>query len=99
MIINTKERLLQAIETTPEPILALILAILEFLRKPTNFPHIETLTTLIAPPPNSPTEIGAEPILRNSKAKDLLKAASTWQGDDFEECLDLVYQTRSPIES
>lgn len=97
MITSTKERLLQAIETTPEPILALILAILEFLRKPTNHPHIETLTTLIAPP-NNPTEIGAEPILRNSKAKDLLKAASTWQGDDFEECLNLVHQTRSPIE-
>jgi hypothetical protein len=30
-----------------------------------------------------------EPILRNSKAKDLLKFAGTWQGDDFEECLNI----------
>lgn len=47
---TTKEQLLQAIETTPEPILALVLAILEFLRKPANQTHLDTLNTLIAPP-------------------------------------------------
>jgi len=30
--------------------------------------------------------------------KDLLKFAGTWQGEDFEECLQLVYDTRSPTE-
>ncbi|WP_442942638.1 hypothetical protein [Nostoc sp.] len=40
----------------------------------------------------------ATPILRGSKAEDLLKFAGTWQGDDFEECLQLVYETRSPSE-
>jgi len=40
----------------------------------------------------------ATPILRGSKAEDLLKFAGTWQGDDFEECLQLVYETRSPAE-
>ncbi|MEH2294526.1 MAG: hypothetical protein V7K31_15800 [Nostoc sp.] len=40
----------------------------------------------------------ATPILRGSKAEDLLKFAGTWQGDDFEECLQLVYKTRSPAE-
>ncbi len=44
-----------------------------------------------------PTQDG-EPILRGTKAKDLLKFAGTWQGDDFEECLQLVYDTRSPSE-
>lgn len=39
-----------------------------------------------------------EPILRGSKAKDLLQFAGTWQGDDFEECLQLVYDTRSQTE-
>lgn len=92
---TTKEQLLQAIETTPEPILALVLAILEFLRKPANQTHLATLNTLIAPPPK--TEIGADPILRGGTAKDLLNLAGTWTGDDFEERLDLVYQTRSQI--
>jgi hypothetical protein len=27
-------------------------------------------------------------------AKELLKFASTWQGDDLEECLEEVYKTR-----
>lgn len=31
---------------------------------------------------------------KKSTAKNLLKFAGTWQGDDLEECLDQVYQTR-----
>jgi predicted transcriptional regulator len=37
----------------------------------------------------------AEPIRRGATAQDLLKFAGTWQGDDLEECLKLVYETRS----
>lgn len=29
-----------------------------------------------------------------STAKDLLKFAGTWHGDDLEECLEEVYKTR-----
>lgn len=35
------------------------------------------------------------PIKRGSKAVDLLKFAGTWQGDDLEECLQFVCETRS----
>lgn len=35
------------------------------------------------------------PIKRESKAVDLLEFAGTWQGDDLEECLRFVYETRS----
>lgn len=35
------------------------------------------------------------PIKRGSKAVDLLKFAGTWQGDDLEECLQFVSETRS----
>lgn len=37
-------------------------------------------------------------MLRRSKAKDLLKFASNWQGDDFEKCLQFVCDTRSHAE-
>ncbi len=30
-----------------------------------------------------------------STAKELLKFADTWQGDDLEECLEEVYKTRA----
>lgn len=35
------------------------------------------------------------PILREAKLGDLLQFAGSWVGDDFEECLEAVYATRS----
>ncbi|ELS05113.1 hypothetical protein Xen7305DRAFT_00048530 [Xenococcus sp. PCC 7305] len=84
-----KEQLLLAIESTPEPILEQILNYLEYLQ-----------TRAIKPVTTSGTVTTKEgkPILHGSKGKDLLKFAGTWQGEDFEECLQLVYDTRSPTE-
>lgn len=42
--------------------------------------------------PETPTS------LSHSTAESLLKYAGTWEGDDFEECLQLVYDTRARIE-
>ena len=41
--------------------------------------------------------LDAEPtsIKRNKRAQNLLKYANTWQGNDLEECLDFVVETRS----
>ena len=35
------------------------------------------------------------PVKRGKQAKDLLRHAKTWQGDDLEDCLDLVREARS----
>lgn len=35
------------------------------------------------------------PIKRGKTAKDLLQFAHTWQGDDLEDCLNFVQETRS----
>lgn len=80
-----KEKLLAAIEAVPESILAETLDYLEYLK-----------TRKIKPVDISHKD--EEPILRGSKAKDLLQFAGTWQGNDFEECLQLVYDTRSQAE-
>jgi hypothetical protein len=85
-----KEQLLAAIETTSEPILEQTLDYLEYLKSRKNSDDI------IKPVGVSVQD--GEPIRRGSKAKDLLKFAGTWQGDDFEECLQLVYDTRSQAE-
>ncbi|HLP90024.1 MAG TPA: hypothetical protein VK184_15715 [Nostocaceae cyanobacterium] len=82
---NVKEKLLAEIETVPESILEQILDYLEYLK-----------ARKIKPADISDKD--EEPILRGSKAKDLLQFAGTWQGDDFEECLKLVYETRSEAE-
>lgn len=34
----------------------------------------------------------------HSTAQSLLKFAGTWKGEDVEECLQMVYDTRSPLE-
>ncbi|MEC4812107.1 MAG: hypothetical protein SAK29_02325 [Scytonema sp. PMC 1069.18] len=85
---SIRERLLTAINNTPEPILEEVLSYLEYLKTKHNSS------------PNKPanTSVESEPILRGSKAKHLLKFAGTWQGDDFLECLQLVYNTRSQSE-
>jgi hypothetical protein len=84
-----KEQLIAAIENTPEPILEQTLDYLEYLKTKTNASAIKSSSI--------PVQDG-EPILRGSKAKDLLQFAGTWQGDDFEKCFQLVYDTRSEAE-
>lgn len=37
-------------------------------------------------------------IFRGSTAKDLLKFAGSWAGNDIEECLQAVYDNRSKAE-
>lgn len=86
---SIKERLLAAIETTPEALLEQTLDYLEYLKTKQNISDFKPANTTIQ---------DSEPILRGSKAKDLLQFAGTWQGDDFEECLQLVYDTRSQAE-
>ncbi|MHC5935819.1 DUF2281 domain-containing protein [Nostoc sp.] len=36
--------------------------------------------------------------LRGSTSEDLLEFAGTWSGDDIRECLQLVHDTRMPLE-
>lgn len=43
-------------------------------------------------PPESPQTF------RPSSGRSLLRHAGTWASDDFEECLQLVYDTRSQVE-
>jgi hypothetical protein len=100
---NIKKILLQEIESSPDVLLAQTLDFLPFLKKK---PTTEEISPNLSTEKNDDTsnhqtkpEIQeAAPILRGSKAEDLLKFAGTWQGNDFEECLQLIYETRSPAE-
>ncbi|MDZ8108534.1 MAG: hypothetical protein RM338_23315 [Nostoc sp. DedQUE12a] len=100
---NIKELLLQEIESSSDVLLAQTLDFLRFLKtKPTT----EKISVNLSTEKNDDTSNyetkpemqEATPIIKGSKAEDLLKFAGTWQGDDFEECLQLVYETRSPAE-
>jgi hypothetical protein len=105
---SIKEQLLQEIESSEDVLLAKTLDFLRFLKTKTSSeeaPLDSSTKDDIADEGNhslaqeSKTEIKeATPIIRGSKAEDLLKFAGTWQGNDFEECLQLVYETRSQAE-
>lgn len=46
----------------------------------------------------TPVTTKTSSILRQGSGKSLLKHAGTWKGDDFEECLQAVYDNRSQIQ-
>ena len=97
-----KELLLAEIESSPDILLAKTLDFLRFLKAKPETERVsldlstEKDETSLAK--TKPEAEEATPIIRGSKAEDLLKFAGTWQGDDFEECLQLVYETRSQAE-
>jgi Protein of unknown function (DUF2281) len=74
-----KEKLLQAIESSPDTILTETLDFLLFLQAketPNKKQSEEQLT------------------YRPASGKSILRHAGTWEGEDFEECLQSVYATR-----
>lgn len=53
---------------------------------------------MVLPNAKEPESNEAPPPFRPSSGRSLLRHAGTWAGDDFEECLQLVYDTRAPLE-
>lgn len=87
---TVKERLIQEIESMPEDLLVEVLSFAGFIKAKREKQQSSQKPEVEMPLRKVP------PTLRGSKAEDLLKFAGTWQGDDFEECLQAVYETRSP---
>ncbi|MBW4446342.1 MAG: DUF2281 domain-containing protein [Spirirestis rafaelensis WJT71-NPBG6] len=87
-----KELLLQEIESTPETVLAETLDFLRFLKtkQPTNQPKIndKNANNQIGTEPQTPIQSTGRSLLEH------LKTIGNWEGDDFEECLEMVYATR-----
>jgi len=53
--------------------------------------------TVIADEPESPSP-EKQPSFRPASGLSLLRHAGTWAGDDLEDCLRLVYETRGQVE-
>jgi hypothetical protein len=84
-----KELLLQEIESTPDSILAETLDFLRFLKAK------ETQTPLKVEVAEEPTHTSV-----NSTGNSIiehLKTIGKWEGDDLQECLQLVYATRGKV--
>ncbi|MCT7953884.1 hypothetical protein [Laspinema palackyanum] len=52
--------------------------------------------TVLSRPPQSPSPDNP-PRFRPASGRSLLRQAGTWCGDDLEDCLKMVYETRGPV--
>ncbi|MBD2183208.1 hypothetical protein H6S82_08780 [Planktothrix sp. FACHB-1355] len=78
---SIRERLIKEIEQTPDPILAISLEFLLFLKSRS--------------PQSSATE--QQPPSTGASILKTLERIGKWEGDDLEECLELVHNSRSRI--
>lgn len=78
-----KEQLMQEIESMPEELLAEVL-------------NFASSIQVKREKPQAFAELPAKLTYRPASGRSILRHAGTWQGDDFEECLQMVYDTRSP---
>ena len=90
-----RQKLHHQIDRLPSDLLGLVSDFLELLTF-----KLSRTTEVAAPTVQQPiAEIDTpEPVLNGSIGAELLQFAGTWRGDDFEECLQTVYETRSPAE-
>ncbi|WP_414576280.1 DUF2281 domain-containing protein [Anabaena sp. CCY 9402-a] len=86
-----KEQITQELEKLPEPLLQEILDFVQFLQTK----HQQTDICV-----NKQTEEALIPEnnLTGSTAQDLLEFVGSWSGSDIRECLQLVHDSRMPLE-
>ena len=89
-VMTIKEQLLKEIELVPENLLPEILNFLLFLKTKQD---TEPTTQTPSQENSTSTEASLESY-RPASGRSILRHAGTWAGDDFQECLQMVYDTR-----
>ena len=86
-----KEQITQELEKLPEPLLQEILDFIQFLQA--------TRQEIGRYSDNQPDQpLVVEHTLTGSTAQDLLEFVGSWEGSDIRECLQLVHESRMPLE-
>ncbi|HIK06608.1 MAG TPA: DUF2281 domain-containing protein [Trichormus sp. M33_DOE_039] len=86
-----KEQITQELEKLPEPLLQEILDFVQFVQAK----HQQTDISANNQPPQP---LIVEHTLTGSTAQDLLEFVGSWSGSDIRECLQLVHESRMPLE-
>lgn len=95
-----KEQLLQEIESTPDTLLAETLDFLRFLKtkqkksEKQSTPTDSEATATTTQNNSEGKSTNAKQAYRPTSGRSILRHLGTWAGDDFEECLEMVYATR-----
>jgi hypothetical protein len=82
LLMTLKEQLIQEIQSMPDDLVIEILDFASFIK----YKREQNVTIY-----DQEKDLPYRPASGNS----ILKHAGTWQGDDFAECLQMVYETRS----
>ncbi|MHC5736646.1 DUF2281 domain-containing protein [Nostoc sp.] len=88
---TTKEQINQELEKLPEPLLQEILDFVQFLQ-------VKHQTNSISSDTQPEQKLVTEHTLTGSTAEDLLEFVGSWEGSDIRECLQLVHDSRIPLE-
>ncbi|MEH2190653.1 MAG: DUF2281 domain-containing protein [Nostoc sp.] len=86
-----KEQINQELQKLPEPLLQEILDFVQFLQ----VKHEKSSISLDSQPAQTVT---TEHTLTGSTAEYLLEFVGSWEGSDIRECLQLVHDSRIPLE-
>ncbi|MBE9106794.1 DUF2281 domain-containing protein [Nostoc cf. edaphicum LEGE 07299] len=86
-----KEQINQELEKLTEPLLQEILDFVQFLQ-------VEHQINSISSDSQSVQMLTTEHSLTGSTAEDLLEFVGSWEGSDIRECLQLVHDSRIPLE-
>jgi hypothetical protein len=98
-----KQQLIQELESTSESLLAETLDFLRFLKTKQHKSQVETTSPLFEESSasidshDSQEESSSEPSqvpYSPASGRSILRHAGTWSGDDYQECLQLVYTSR-----
>lgn len=93
---NIKELLIHEIESTPDELLAETLDFLRFLKaQPASTPSEDNTVV-----PDSQVAIKANQPFQSTGRNllEYLKTAATWQGEDLDECLEIMHNSRIQAE-
>lgn len=98
--LEIRQKIIQSLENIPPESLALVADFVEFLQYKQHQATTDTKSNLseTSPVETTNTATPSSPTLPGTTLDDLLKFAGTWEGDDIRECLQLVHETRAPLE-
>lgn len=98
--LEIRQQIIQSLENISPESLALVADFIELLkykqRQATTDTKSNSSETSPVETTNTPT--ASSPTLPGTTLDDLLNFAGTWEGDDIRECLQLVHETRAPLE-
>ncbi|MBE9175001.1 DUF2281 domain-containing protein [Synechocystis salina LEGE 06155] len=94
---DLQETLSRELESAPESILLFVLNYIRFLKnQQTNqLQNDQVASSEIVEPQSLVGLPKSKTSCRSGSGRSILRHAGTWQGDDFETCLQSVYATRS----